>query len=118
MHDLKQEDSLLVDAHQPPDALSEVFHDAEQRCLVDGFVATRNGCYPGPGTGQALLRGVTEWRIEAACHADPLTFLSGNIPITAHVDTLMREGTAFVVAYVDLNSNRSTIITGTSGGMR
>lgn len=49
------------------------------------------------------MRRVTELRIEAARYANPLTFLPGNIPITAHVGTLMREGTAFVAAYVDLN---------------
>lgn len=34
----------------------------------------------GLATGEALMRAVTEVRIEAARYANPLTSLSGNIP--------------------------------------
>ncbi len=43
----------------------------------------------GLGTGEQLVRGVTEARIEAARHANPLTFLPGNIPISLHMQRLL-----------------------------
>jgi diguanylate cyclase (GGDEF)-like protein len=75
----------------------------DQRYLTDGFIVTDNGRYIGLGTGDQLVRSVTEARIEAARHANPLTFLPGNIPITQHIKRLLDSHTFFVAAYADLN---------------
>ncbi|MDO9159255.1 MAG: phosphodiesterase [Burkholderiaceae bacterium] len=75
----------------------------DQRYLADGFIVTDNGRYVGLGTGDQLVRSVTEARIEAARHANPLTFLPGNIPITQHIQRLLDTCSPFVAAYVDLN---------------
>ena len=56
------------------------------------------------GTGDQLVRMVTESRIEAARHANPLTFLPGNIPITEHIERLLASGGEFVACYGDLNN--------------
>ncbi|WP_282811268.1 diguanylate cyclase domain-containing protein [Thauera humireducens] len=50
------------------------------------------------------MRAVTERRIEAARHANPLTFLPGNIPITEHIRRLLDAGVSFAAAYFDLNN--------------
>ena len=42
-------------------------------------------------------------RIEAARYANPLTFLPGNIPISAHIDRLLQRDAGFHACYVDLN---------------
>ena len=47
---------------------------------------------------------MTETRIEAARHANPLTFLPGNIPISLHIQRLLESGTEFVACYTDLNN--------------
>lgn len=75
----------------------------DQRYLNDGFIVTDNGRYAGLGTGEQLVRGVTEARIEAARHANPLTFLPGNIPISLHMQRLLDNRAAFVACYADLN---------------
>ncbi len=75
----------------------------DQRYLSDGFIVTDNGRYSGLGTGDQLVRSVTEARIEAARHANPLTFLPGNIPISLHMQRLLDSGTEFVACYADLN---------------
>jgi len=75
----------------------------DQRYLTDGFIVTDNGRYIGLGTGDQLVRSVTEARIEAARHANPLTFLPGNIPITQHIKRLLTSRAGFVAAYADLN---------------
>lgn len=42
-------------------------------------------------------------RIEAARHANPLTFLPGNIPITKHIARLLQSGAPFAAAYANLD---------------
>ena len=75
----------------------------DQRYLNDGYIVTDNGRYLGLGTGAQLVRAVTETRIEAARHANPLTFLPGNIPISLHIQRLLDNGTEFTACYADLN---------------
>ena len=37
-------------------------------------------------------------------HANPLTFLPGNIPISHHIERLLQSGVDFVACYADLNN--------------
>jgi EAL domain-containing protein (putative c-di-GMP-specific phosphodiesterase class I)/GGDEF domain-containing protein len=94
---------LVVDADTGIEALTSVLTSADQRYLREGFIITRDGRYLGLGTGEQLVRSVTEARIEAARHANPLTFLPGNIPISQHIGRLLNSGRQFVAAYADLN---------------
>jgi len=83
--------------------LLEILTSADQRYLTEGFIVTQNGSYAGLGTGEQLVRSVTEMRIEAARHANPLTFLPGNIPISQHIERLLLNAGEFVACYADLN---------------
>ncbi|MET0517595.1 MAG: diguanylate cyclase, partial [Burkholderiaceae bacterium] len=94
---------LIVEADTGIEALTTVLTSADQRYLREGFVITRSGRYLGLGTGEQLVRSVTEARIEAARHANPLTFLPGNIPISQHIGRLLASGREFVAAHADLN---------------
>lgn len=94
---------LLVDVHAGIDELAAILTSGDQRYLNDGFVITEGGRYRGMGTGEQLVRTVTEARIEAARHANPLTFLPGNIPISDHISRLLDSGRRFVACYADLN---------------
>jgi|WetSurMetagenome_2_1015567.scaffolds.fasta_scaffold01188_5 EAL domain-containing protein (putative c-di-GMP-specific phosphodiesterase class I)/GGDEF domain-containing protein len=94
---------LVLDKHTGLDALTAVLTSSDQRYLTDGFIVTEGGRYLGLGFGEQLVRVVTEARIEAARHANPLTFLPGNIPITEHIERLLASGGAFVACYGDLN---------------
>lgn len=94
---------LLCDVRQSLESMADILRGQDQRYLSDGFVITREGLYLGLGTGESLVRRVTELRIEAARYANPLTFLPGNIPVTEHVARLLRAELPFTVAYVDLN---------------
>ena len=86
------------------DQLVGILTSQDQRYLSDGYIVTDNGRYLGLGTGDQLVRAVTETRIEAARHANPLTFLPGNIPISLHIQRLLESGTEFVACYADLNN--------------
>jgi EAL domain-containing protein (putative c-di-GMP-specific phosphodiesterase class I)/GGDEF domain-containing protein len=105
--------SCMLHANQQP-RLIERSHDIEQligiltsqdqRYLSDGFIVTENGRYVGLGTGDQLVRSVTELRLEAARHANPLTFLPGNIPISLHIKRLLDSGGEFTACYIDMNN--------------
>ncbi|MCE1190721.1 MAG: EAL domain-containing protein [Acidovorax sp.] len=94
----------VVDLDCDVDQLVGILTSQDQRYLNDGYVVTDNGRYLGLGTGDQLVRAVTETRIEAARHANPLTFLPGNIPISLHMQRLLDHGTEFVACYADLNN--------------
>ncbi len=95
---------LLVDLDTSVDRLAPVLISEDQRYLRDGFILTRHGRYAGLGTGEALVRAVTEIRLEAARYANPLTALPGNIPISRHIGTLLSGTEDFVVGYCDLDN--------------
>jgi len=86
------------------DELVGILTSQDQRYLADGFIVTDNGRYVGLGTGDQLVRSVTETRIEAARHANPLTFLPGNIPISQHMERLIKKRVRFAACYADLNN--------------
>lgn len=94
----------LIERNHNVDELIGILTSEDQRYLTDGFIVTDNGRYVGVGTGDQLVRSVTETRIEAARHANPLTFLPGNIPISQHIERLLNSGVEFVACYADLNN--------------
>ncbi len=94
---------LMIDNATTFEELATLLASHDQRYLADGFVITEHGRYVGLGTGESLVRTVTEMRIEAARYANPLTFLPGNIPISAHIDRLLQRDAGFHACYVDLN---------------
>ena len=94
----------LIERNHNVDDLVGILTSDDQRYLMDGFIVTDNGRYAGLGTGEQLVRSVTETRIEAARHANPLTFLPGNIPISQHIERLLSSGAEFVACYADLNN--------------
>jgi len=94
---------IMIDKHQGIEQLTAILTSDNQRYLSDGFIITDAGRYLGLGTGEQLVRAVTEVRIEAARHANPLTFLPGNVPISEHIDRLLAAGATFTACYCDLN---------------
>ena len=93
----------LVDLHADIDDLTAVLTSQDQRYLSEGVIITEAGQYRGLGNGEDLVRIVTESRIEAARHANPLTLLPGNIPLTQHIQRLQAAEREFVACYADLN---------------
>lgn len=95
---------LVVEKGVSIDSLISVLTGDDQRYLYDGFVITEAGRYVGVATGESLVRAVTERRVEAARHANPLTLLPGNIPITEHIRRLLGNAVSFAACYFDLNN--------------
>lgn len=93
----------VIERDHSVDDILGILTSQDQRYLSDGFIVTDNGRYLGLGTGEHLVRSVTETRVEAARHANPLTFLPGNIPISQHIERLLHRRVPFVACYADLN---------------
>ena len=94
---------VIIEKSMTVEQMAKLLASDDQRYLADGFVITDNGKYAGLGTGENLVRAVTEVRIEAARYANPLTFLPGNIPISSHIARLLGHDAGFYACYVDLN---------------
>ncbi len=96
-------DTLVVEVSQTITSVSELLTEVDRRHLASGFIITENGRYLGVGSGQALLRELTELQINTARYSNPLTMLPGNVPIAEHVDRLLIANTPFVAAYCDID---------------
>ncbi|MCG5077350.1 EAL domain-containing protein [Paraburkholderia tagetis] len=94
---------VLIEQSMSVEQMATLLASDDQRYLADGFVITDDGRYVGLGTGESLVRAVTEVRVEAARYANPLTFLPGNIPISSHIERLLSRDAGFHACYVDLN---------------
>lgn len=99
----------LIEREHDFEDLVGILTSQDQRYQTEGFIVTDNGRYVGLGTGDQLVRTVTESRIEAARHANPLTFLPGNIPITEHIERLLASGGEFVACYGDLSARLGNV---------
>ncbi len=97
------ESPVIIEQSMTVEQMAKLLASDDQRYLADGFVITDNGKYAGLGTGENLVRAVTEVRIEAARYANPLTFLPGNIPISSHIGRLLGNRAGFYACYADLN---------------
>jgi GGDEF domain-containing protein len=97
------ESPVIIEKSMTVEQMARLLASDDQRYLADGFVITDDGKYAGLGTGENLVRAVTEVRIEAARYANPLTFLPGNIPISSHIARLLGNDAGFFACYVDLN---------------
>ncbi len=94
---------VVVDHHTTLHELSQRLVESDPRHLLFGFAVTRGGTYVGMGSGAALMKEITELQIRSARYANPLTLLPGNVPIHEHLDDLIAQREAFVVAYADLD---------------
>jgi len=92
----------IVERGTPVEQLFDIMKGEDQRYLVDGFIVCEDGRYAGVATGERVVRALTEYRVEAARHANPLTSLPGNIPISSHIQRLLRRAAIFTACYFDL----------------
>lgn len=94
---------LMLDRNTGLEGATQVLTSTDQHYLTEGFIVTDGDRYLGLATGTQLVRTVTESRIESARHANPLTFLPGNIPISENIARLLQTGNEFVACYGDLS---------------
>lgn len=95
--------SLIIDSNCELKKVGQLItEDPHQNLSVD-FIVSHEGKYAGVGKIRHLLRCITEEKLRAAKHSNPLTQLPGNVPLYEWIDHLLHKGESFVVAYVDIN---------------
>ena len=92
----------MIERSADGEQIMAILTSDDQRYLTEGFIITDAGRYAGIGSGEQLVRAASERRVEAARHANPLTFLPGNVPITDHIERLLRSRQTFWASYFDL----------------
>jgi diguanylate cyclase (GGDEF)-like protein len=95
---------LVVDIATP---LSEIGSRLSQHTasgLDASFIITKNNRYVGIGLAVDVMRRLSDYKLQLARYANPLTLLPGNVPLQRHLNNLMNSETAFSLAYFDLNN--------------
>ena len=98
---------LIVDSRLRLEQTSRLVTRKARMQGTDQFIIVRDGKYAGVGHTIDLLTHITESRIRAAAHSNPLTTLPGNVPIHDNITRVIQQGRAFVVCYVDLDHFKS-----------
>lgn len=95
--------SIMVDISTDLKTVGQLISEDPQQNLSVDFIVSENNQYMGVGKVRDLLRSITEEKLRAARHSNPLTQLPGNVPLYEWVDHLLLHKKTFVVAYCDIN---------------
>ncbi len=96
-------DVLRLDARSSLRQATSLIADSSYRHATEGVLVTEGGHYRGLLLVGDLLRLVTEFQVQAARYANPLTLLPGNVPINDCLDRWLREERRFAAAYADID---------------
>ena len=97
-------DTLVFEADTSLEELSQKLTADDDDYLRQHFLVTRNGLYEGMGATRALLRQITDQRIEKARHSNPLTGLPGNVPIQKEIERRLGAEQRFYLLYFDISA--------------
>lgn len=95
---------LIVDARLRLEQTSRLVTRKSRIHGTDQFIIVRDGRYAGVGHTIDLLAHITQSRIQAATHCNPLTTLPGNVPIHDNLERFIQQDRPFVVGYADLDN--------------
>ena len=96
-------DVLRLDARSSLRQATSLIADSSYRHATEGVLVTEDRHYRGLLLVGDLLRLVTEFQVQAARYANPLTLLPGNVPINDCLDRWLREERSFAAAYADID---------------
>ena len=94
----------ITDIDFPLKELSKKITSQDGSIQYGLFVITENGKYRGLGSLMDLLKQITNMQITTARHANPLTGLPGNVPISEHTTIVIDEARDTVMCYFDLDN--------------
>lgn len=95
--------SITVDIDTELMSVGQLITEDPQQNLGVDFIVCQAGHYRGIGKVRSLLRCITEEKLRAARHSNPLTQLPGNVPLYEWIDHLLVRLETFVVCYCDIN---------------
>lgn len=96
--------SIMVDVGTELKVVGQLITEDPLQNLSVDFIVSEAGYFRGVGKVRNLLRCITEDKLRAARHSNPLTQLPGNVPLYEWIDYLLQEQANFIVAYCDINN--------------
>ncbi|WP_163135323.1 GGDEF domain-containing protein [Agarivorans sp. Alg241-V36] len=102
--DLMDIKPLIVDVNT---SLSEIGRKLSQHTasgLDAAFIVTQDSRYYGIGLAVDVMRKLSDYKLQLARYANPLTALPGNVPLQRSLNHLITSKTCFDLAYFDLNN--------------
>ena len=97
-------DVLRLDIKATLQQASALIADSSYRHATEGVLIVEDQSYRGLLLVGDLLRLITEFQVQSARYANPLTLLPGNVPINDCIDSWLREGHVFAAAYCDIDN--------------
>lgn len=95
---------IVADSSLPLKRLSQLITSQESDQQHSIFIITEHDQYRGIGSLMDLLRQITELQITTARHANPLSGLPGNVPISEHITDALQDKRDAVMCYFDLDN--------------
>jgi diguanylate cyclase (GGDEF)-like protein len=97
-------DPIVVETTLPLKNLSYRITSQETKLQRSMFIITEEGRYRGVGNLMDLLRRITDMQITSARHANPLSNLPGNVPISEQTRDAIEQDRDVTICYVDLDN--------------
>lgn len=95
---------ITAEMQLPLRTLSQLITSRNQDHQHSAFIITENGLYRGLGSLMDLLRQITDLQITSARHANPLSGLPGNVPISENIVESIQNHIPAVICYFDLDN--------------
>ncbi|PCJ32430.1 MAG: diguanylate phosphodiesterase [Gammaproteobacteria bacterium] len=95
---------ITADTSLPLESLSQQITSQDSALQHSIFIITDNNLYQGIGSLMDLLKQITELQITTARHANPLSGLPGNVPISKHTTEAINQQRDVVMCYFDLDN--------------
>lgn len=102
--DFMDKNPIVVETELPLKKLSYQITSQEAHHQHSAFVITEQGRYRGVGSLMDLLRQITDMQITMARHANPLSGLPGNVPLSEHTREIIEQNRDVTVCYFDLDN--------------
>ncbi len=101
---LMKDNVIVTDVSVPLQSLSQQITQQNVPLQYSTFIITEDNEYRGIGNLIDLLKHITELQISTARHANPLSGLPGNVPISQHTQHLLEHQLDAIACYIDLDN--------------
>ncbi len=101
---LMKNNVIVTDVSVPLQSLSQQITQQNVPLQYSTFIITEDNEYRGIGNLIDLLKHITELQISTARHANPLSGLPGNVPISQHTQYLIEHQLDAIACYIDLDN--------------
>jgi diguanylate cyclase (GGDEF)-like protein len=95
---------IVVETALPLKKLSYQITSQETHHQHSLFIITEQQRYRGVGSLMDLLRQITDMQITMARHANPLSGLPGNVPLSEHTRDVIEQNRDVAICYFDLDN--------------